>query len=130
MLIKPRDYNSNLSKEVEVVLRSSGLSPIKEVIKGKSGVFHVFDAAATDGDGTLVAVDIAHSDKLVDEVPLLRFYVKCLDTNSEKRILLCIPGATEKTKKLAPIFSVIIVECKDLWEVSEGLRSALMSYRK
>jgi len=126
-LAKNWNCGPDLPKEVKEVLRSSGLFLIEGAVEGKSGVLHVFDAAAKEADGRLVVVDIAHSDEdeAVDEIPLLRFYVKCFDTDSEKRILLCIPRATENVKKLAPVFSIKIVECRDPREASEGLRTAL-----
>ncbi|MGC8936637.1 MAG: hypothetical protein ACP5KV_04650 [Candidatus Methanomethylicaceae archaeon] len=117
------------SKEIEEILESSGLSLINPAVKGKSGVVHVFNAVANDGDGTIFAVDVAHSNGPVDEIQLLRFYVKCIDTDPEKRILLCIPGANDAARRLAPVFGVTLVEGRDYFEALEGLRSVIKSRR-
>ena len=80
-------------------------------IVGKSGVKHEFALAAMgDGGTTKVVVDTELSVGEVDEMRVLKFYVKVYDVSPEKAILCVSPGLSERGKTLAKEYGISILE--------------------
>ncbi|MEM2487981.1 MAG: hypothetical protein QXR44_05255, partial [Thermoproteota archaeon] len=115
---------------VTEVLRAKGLSiktPAR--IRGKSGVEHTFSLFASGDEGDdIVLVDILVNDKLIDESALSLIF-KALDVNASKRIMVFIPGLTEKARALFDYYRLLpnmsIVECKSINEVNDMILNVL-----
>ena len=81
------------------------------VIVGKSGVKHEF-AFALDPDAVRpeVVIDTELSVKEVDEVKVLKFYVKVYDVGPKKSVLCVTPKLTEAAASLAKGYEISVVQ--------------------
>jgi hypothetical protein len=80
-------------------------------IVGKSGVKHEFAfALMPDATKAKVVVDTELSVKDVDEMKVLKFYVKVFDVNSEKAILCVSPKLNERASTLAREYGISVLE--------------------
>ena len=81
------------------------------VIVGKSGVKHEFAfALVPDSDKPKVVVDTELSVKDVDEMKVLKFYVKVYDVGPEKAILCVSPKLTGRAAALAHEYGIEVLE--------------------
>jgi hypothetical protein len=81
------------------------------LIMGKSGVRHEFAFAVLKDSGkTSVVVDTELSVKEVDEMKVLKFYVKVFDVSPEKAILCVSPRLAERASTLAKEYGLTVVE--------------------
>ncbi|MBO3840215.1 MAG: hypothetical protein QXN75_04710 [Thermoproteota archaeon] len=109
-------------------------SPAK--IRGKSGVEHTFSLAVSYKgelkDGVDAVVDIIVSDILVDE-SALSIVLKAMDVNAAKKLLLVVPGLTDKARTLFDYyntFDVYVLECQNVSQINNALFEILMSLAK
>jgi len=80
-------------------------------IVGKSGVKHEFAfALMPDSTKAKVVVDTELSVKDVDEMKVLKFYVKVFDVDSEKAILCVSPRLNERAANLAKEYGISVLE--------------------
>ena len=88
---------------------------------GASGVSHSFTITATK-DGKSVAIDLAESDKEVDETPVLAFYAKFIDIKPAGGVLVAMPGLSQKARSFAASFmQTQKIRCVEGRNVSEAL---------
>ncbi len=88
---------------------------------GASGVSHTFTITATK-DGRSIAVDLAESDKEVDETPVLAFYAKFIDIKPAGGVLIAIPGLSHKARSFATSFmQTQKIRCVEGRNASEAL---------
>ena len=88
---------------------------------GASGVSHSFTITAMK-DGKSVTIDLAESDKEVDETPVLAFYAKFIDTKPAGGVLIAIPGLSQKARSFAASFmQTQRIRCVEGRNVSEAL---------
>ena len=81
------------------------------VIVGKSGVKHEFAfALVPDSDKPKVVVDTELSVKEVDEMKVLKFYVKVYDVSPEKAVLCVSPKLTVRAAALAHEYGIEVLE--------------------
>ena len=81
------------------------------VIVGKSGVKHEFAfALAPDSGKPKVVVDTELSVKEVDEMKVLKFYVKVYDVSPEKAVLCVSPKLTSRAAELAREYGIEVLE--------------------
>jgi hypothetical protein len=81
------------------------------VIVGKSGVKHEFAFAIDpDAEKPEVVVDTELSVKEVDEVKVLKFYVKVYDVGPKRSILCVTPKLTEGAASLAKGYEISVVQ--------------------
>lgn len=82
-------------------------------IRGRSGVRHqfVFALLRDSGEPKLV-VDMERSDGEVDDVGVLRFYVKAFDVNPEKAVLCVSPRLTTRAAALARAYGIVVIEAE------------------
>ncbi|MCS7138638.1 MAG: hypothetical protein NZ873_01095 [Crenarchaeota archaeon] len=109
-------------------------SPAK--IRGKSGVEHTFTLAVSyKGDlkeSVDAVVDIIVSDMLVDE-SALSIVLKAMDVNAAKKLLLVVPGLTDKARALFDYyntFNVHVLECQSVSQINSALFEILTSLAK
>jgi len=88
---------------------------------GASGVSHSFTMTAAK-DGKSVAIDLAESDKEVDETPVLAFYAKFIDIKPSGGVLIAMPGLSQKARSFAASFmQAQKIRCVEGRNVSEAL---------
>ena len=81
------------------------------VIVGKSGVKHEFAFALVPDSGKpKVVVDTELSVKEVDEMKVLKFYVKVYDVSPEKAVLCVSPKLTERAAAIAREYGIEVLE--------------------
>jgi predicted RNA-binding Zn-ribbon protein involved in translation (DUF1610 family) len=118
---------------VAEVLRAKGLivkTPAR--IRGRSGVEHTFTLFASSNDDTnIIVVDILVSDKPIDDYAFSLIF-KALDINASKRIMVFIPGLTEKARVLFDHYGVLpdmsIVECNNISDVNNAVLNVLNNF--
>jgi len=80
-------------------------------IVGKSGVKHEFAFAVVPESGNpKVVVDTELSVKDVDEMKVLKFYVKVFDVSPEKAVLCVTPRLGERASTLAKEYGIVVLE--------------------
>ena len=80
-------------------------------IVGKSGVKHDFAfALLPDGGKPKLVVDTELSVKEVDEMKVLKFYVKVFDVNPEKAVLCVSPRLSGRAATLAKEYGIVVIE--------------------
>ena len=79
---------------------------------GKSGVKHEFSLAvfSSPGGSPEVVVDAELSVKDVDEMKVLKFYVKVFDVSPKKSILCVCPRLTDRARSLAKEYGITVLE--------------------
>jgi len=88
---------------------------------GASGVSHSFTITAIK-DGRSIAVDLAESDREVDETPVLAFYAKFIDTKPAGGVLVAMPGLSQKARSFAASFmQTQKIRCVEGRNASEAL---------
>ncbi|MEM3144467.1 MAG: hypothetical protein QW332_00505 [Thermoproteota archaeon] len=114
-------------------LKSRGLmvrTPAK--IRGKSGVEHTFTLFASGGNGgDVIIVDVLVNDKPIDDSALSLIF-KALDVNASRRVMVFIPGLTDKARTLFDYYRVLpnmsIVECKNINDVGSMVLNVLNNF--
>lgn len=80
-------------------------------IIGKSGVKHDFAfALGPETNKVRVVVDTELSVKEVDEMKVLKFYVKVFDVSPEKAVLLVSPKLGQRASTLAKEYGIVVLE--------------------
>jgi hypothetical protein len=80
-------------------------------IVGKSGVKHEFAFALVPESGRAkIVVDTELSVKEVDEMKVLKFYVKVFDVSPEKAVLCVCPKLGERAATLAKEYGITVLE--------------------
>ena len=79
-------------------------------IPGKSGVKHEFAFALQGSGKPRVVVDTELSVKDVDEMKVLKFYVKVFDISPAKAILCVSPRLNERATTLAREYGILVLE--------------------
>ncbi len=105
-------------------------------IRGKSSVEHTFSLSVSYGgdtrDSVDAVVDIIVSDILVDE-SALSIVLKAMDVNAAKKLLLVVPGLTDKARTLFDYyntFDVYVLECQNVSQINGALFEVLTSLAK
>ena len=101
------------------------------MIVGKSGIKHEFALAVVGGDGKpKVVVDTELSIKDVDEMKVLKFYVKVFDVSPGKAVLCVSPRLNERGRSLAKEYQILVAEDevpKNLVTAAESLLRKIAS---
>jgi hypothetical protein len=80
-------------------------------IVGKSGVKHEFAFALVPDSGKVkIVLDTELSVKEVDEMKVLKFYVKVFDVGPEKSILCVSPKLGPRAATLAKEYGIVVIE--------------------
>ncbi len=96
-------------------------------LKGKSGVFHVYDIVGvmSANNPRTVAIDVVQSESEVGEQAVINMFAKALDTSPTNTILVAIPKAADTTRNLALIYKITLIEGGSAKEAAEKLREFL-----
>jgi hypothetical protein len=88
---------------------ASAVAPAQ--IKGRSGVRHEFALALLAEPGKAkVVLDAELSTAEVDEVKVLKFYVKVFDVAPEKAVLCVSPKLAQRAAALAKEYDIVVLE--------------------
>ena len=88
---------------------SSATAPAQ--IQGRSGVRHEFAFALLSEPGKAkVVLDAELSTNDVDEIKVLKFYVKVFDVGPEKAVLCVCPRLDKRAAALAREYGVVVLE--------------------
>lgn len=80
-------------------------------ILGKSGISHEFAFAAIQDSGKpWVVVDTELSVKEVDEMKVLKFYVKVYDVDPDRAVLCVSPKLSTRAASLAKDYGITVIE--------------------
>jgi len=118
---------------VAKVLSAKGLlvkTPAR--IRGKSGVEHMFTLLASSKNGvSAVVVDVLVSDKYVDDYAI-SVLIKALDIDASEKIVVFIPGLTEKARSILNYYrvNINIIECNDISKVNIAILNVLNNLLK
>jgi transcription elongation factor Elf1 len=93
---------------------------------GKSGTTHKFDIIGINDKGEIIAIDILTSTEPISETTIISTFVKALDVNVKKLIMITIPALTEGGKKLAQSYGINVLEGKTISEIITSLKSILI----
>jgi hypothetical protein len=92
---------------------ASAMAPAQ--IKGKSGVKHEFALALLAEPGKArVVLDAELSTAEVDEVKVLKFYVKVFDVGPDKAVLCVSPKLAVRAAALAKEYDIVVLEDESL----------------
>lgn len=96
-------------------------------INGKSGAEHSFDIIAFKKSESkeVNVIDIAISEEMVAEQPVVALFAKIFDVSPKKSILIAIPKINDNGKKMAELYKIQIIEAKDQTQVVEKLKKIL-----
>ena len=96
-------------------------------INGKSGAEHSFDIIAVKKSKSkeMMVVDIATSEEMVAEQPVVALFAKIFDVSPKRSILIAIPKINDNGKKMAELYKIQIIEAKDQTQVVEKLKKIL-----
>lgn len=96
-------------------------------VNGKSGVEHSFDMVAFKGSKIkeTMVIDIATSEEMVAEQPVVALFAKIFDVSPNKSLLIAIPKINDNGKKMAALYKIRIIEAKDQTQVINQLKEIL-----
>jgi hypothetical protein len=126
----------NINPVVEALIAKGWRVESPAKIRGKSGVEHTFSLAISFKgeikDSVDAVVDIVVSEMLVDE-SALSIVLKAMDVNAAKKLLLVVPGLTDKARTLFDYyntFDVHVIECQNASQINSALYEILSSLAK
>jgi hypothetical protein len=123
--------NSSLSWFLTTSIRQSlinhGLKIENEpFVLGKSGAKHAFSIVAYNKDPQRrIVVDIATSDTVVSEQPVISLFAKIFDVSPEKACLVAIPKLSENAKKMAELYKIVAIEAASFEEAVAQVKQNL-----
>jgi len=92
---------------------------------GKSGATHKFDILGINEKGEIIAIDIVIGNEIIGETVILSSFVKALDVNVKKLIIIAIPALTDSARKIAESYGINVLEGKTISEIITSLRSII-----
>ncbi|MFQ6054191.1 MAG: hypothetical protein ACE5OO_08210, partial [Candidatus Bathyarchaeia archaeon] len=92
---------------------------------GGSEVQHVFDIVAYGEEGAFIAVDFVVSDRPAGEEKVIAMFAKVFDTGPSRAVLVVFPGLTEKARRLAEQYKIVVVESGDARALRKRLLKAV-----
>ncbi len=85
-------------------------------LEGESGVEHSFDILARN-DGRRTVFDIVTGRDSVDETAVITFFAKALDVAHDESVLISVPKASERAKRLCKLYNIALVEGDSIDEI-------------
>jgi len=108
LAVEPKDGFASMANEMN---RKGMKASAPAAIVGKSGVKHEFAFALVPQPGKAkVVVDTELSVTEVDEMKVLKFYVKVFDVSPEKAILCVSPKLGSRAASLAKEYGITVLE--------------------
>ncbi|MGQ9479535.1 MAG: hypothetical protein ACUVQ0_05950 [Thermoproteota archaeon] len=125
----------NLKPLVEALSSKGWVVQHPARIRGRSGVEHTFTLAVNyeeSKDKVDVVIDIIVSETLVDE-SALSIVLKAMDVKASKKLLLVVPGLTEKARTLFDYYNtydIHVLELENVGQINSALFEVLNSLSK
>jgi len=121
--------NNLLIEHLSEVLRKHLFSVKRDAkLTGRSGAQHFFDILATR-DSIVVAMDVMTSFFDVGEIPVLRIFMKALDTRVTQPVLVAMQSLTRMARKFATEYRLTLVEGRTVDAVVRELDEFLGNIR-
>ncbi|RLI09908.1 hypothetical protein DRO42_03010 [Candidatus Bathyarchaeota archaeon] len=136
-----RVYCYHFSKEgVDRISDRLVVAPVREFLQkrgyatespgkliGESEVQHSFDIIAYGGEPEegVLAIDFVVSDRPVGEEKVIAMFAKVFDTAPLKAILIIFPKLTEKARRLAEQYKLVVIESGDVKSLYKRLLKAV-----
>jgi len=127
----------NVGKSMLSVIKELHKMGIKAVhqgtVTGASRIPHIFSlvAYAEKVEQPFLVADIIERDHRTDEIRLLSFIGKCVDSRIENKIIVAIPNLEEHFRELITINGIILVESRAMEDMTLELVKAVQErYRK
>lgn len=87
------------------------------ILVGKSGITHKFNIVGIDNNGKSIVIDLIISKERIKESEILSHFLKNIDVNPNKAIVIVMPGLVEEAKKLAVTYKMDVIEGSSIQEV-------------
>ncbi|MBO3800127.1 MAG: hypothetical protein FGF52_03640 [Candidatus Brockarchaeota archaeon] len=122
----------DLNPVAEALMAKGLLIKTPAKIRGRSGVEHTFSLFASGNNGNnIILVDVLINDKPIDESALSLIF-KALDVDASRRVMVFVPGLTEKARALFDYYKVLpnmnIIECKNINEINNMVLDVLDNF--
>jgi len=101
-------------------------------LEGASGTTHRFDIVASDTKlptKNVLVIDVASSDTIVEEHPVISLFAKNFDTGASPSIMIAVPKLSESGKKLAELYKINVIEATDMDEAVTKLDRIMKAVR-
>jgi transposase-like protein len=101
-------------------------------LEGASGATHRFDMVASDTKLPIknaLVIDVALSDTIVEEHPVISLFAKNFDTGTSPSIMVAVPKLSESGKKLAELYKINVIEATDMNEAVTKLYKIIKAVR-
>ncbi|MEM1659747.1 MAG: hypothetical protein QXR17_01165 [Candidatus Bathyarchaeia archaeon] len=133
-------YRLNEKVKNEIAPGLIFIGPIKELLerlgfkvdspaflKGRSGATHTFDIAIYKSDEAkcLAVIDLATSNDVVTEQPVIALFAKIYDATPERAYLIAIPRLSDNAKKMADLYKIKVIEGKSASEVTVAIKEEI-----
>ena len=120
----------SIIKELDMI----GIKAVHQgAVMGASRIPHIFSlvAYAEKVEQPFLVVDIIETDHRMDEMRLLSFIGKCVDSRIENRIIVAIPNLKEDLRELVNTNGIMLVESRAMEDItSELVKAVEEKYRK
>jgi len=73
----------------------------------------------------MIVIDIATSEEMVAEQPVVALFAKIFDVSPKRSLLIAIPKINDNGKKMAKLYKIQIIEAKNQVQVIKNLQEIL-----
>jgi len=114
----------NVDKSMLAVVKELEKLGIKAVhhgaVIGASRISHIFSlvAYAEKGEQPFLVADIIQADHRTDEMRVLSFLGKCIDSRIENKIVVAIPDLKEDLRELIKTNGIVLVESRTMEDMT------------
>jgi hypothetical protein len=109
-------------------LEKKGIKAVHNgAVMGASRISHIFSlvAYAEKVEHPLLVADIIETDHRTDEMRLLSFIGKCVDSRIENKIIVAIPNLKEDLRELIKTHGIILVESRSVEDMTFNFIKAI-----
>jgi hypothetical protein len=113
----------NVGKSILSVIKELHKIGIKAVhqgtVTGASRIPHIFSLVAyvEKVEEPFLVADIIETDHRIDEMRLLSFIGKCVDSRIENRVLVAVPNLEERFRELININGIMLIESRAMEDI-------------
>ncbi|MHB8566077.1 MAG: TackOD1 domain-containing metal-binding protein [Nitrososphaerales archaeon] len=127
---RAKDSTVMLVKPLMDSLRTIGWETERSgILVGRSGTQHKYSLVSRK-DKMTIAIDVAVSNIIVNESPVIKIFAKGFDSKPDASILISIPGSTNQAQVLAKQYGILMVEASTNGEVIEKLDALVRNLEK
>jgi hypothetical protein len=101
-------------------LHKIGIKAVHQgTVTGASRIPHIFSLVAyvEKVEEPFLVADIIETDHRIDEMRLLSFIGKCVDSRIENRVLVAVPNLEERFRELININGIMLIESRAMEDI-------------